>query len=71
MLESDPEIMISNFIKEFDGIWEPDPKVFIQLYGNDKIGETLEVAYDFFLKHFPKHPDPNLHNFIITPDHKL
>lgn|GEM_PF-2527012 len=36
MLESDPTIMISSFIKEFDGVREPDPTVFTQLYGDSK-----------------------------------
>ena len=71
MLESDPTIMISSFIKEFDGVREPDPTVFTQLYGDSKKWTTLELAYNFFLKHFSNHPDPNLHNLIITPDNKL
>lgn len=42
------------------------------LYRNDSSKqERLLTAYDSFCSELWAHPDPNLQNFIVTPDHKL
>ena len=72
MLEDDPEISVDEFIKEIDNTRKPNQDIFLQLYGGEHPGDGLQAAYDFFVEEFGiEHPDPNLYNFIITPDAKL
>ncbi len=70
MIESDHNLTVNDFITELDQVSEPPTTIFTQLYGES--WNNLQEIYDFFLYDFwIPHPDPNLYNFIITPDHKL
>ncbi len=70
MIKEDPDLTVDAFIAEIDQVSEPPPMIFTQLYGEK--WNNLQKIYDFFLDDFwMSHPDPNLYNFIITPDHKL
>ena len=52
--------------------WTLTSDVISWLYRDDPIKqERLLAAYDILCSEIWEHPDPNLQNFIITPDHKL
>lgn len=70
MLEDDPNLTASDFIMEVDQVSKPPKDIFLQMY--NEWGQELQDIYDLFVDEFwIEHPDPNLYNFIITPDGKL
>ena len=52
--------------------WNLSSELLSWLYRDDSgKQERLLTAYNTFCSEFWTHPDPNLQNFIVTPDHKL
>lgn len=64
-------ISFEGLIDAMEKMFDADNTIFTLLFRGTPKSKKLQEAYNFFLQYLPEHPDPNLHNFIITPEGEL